>query len=275
MKKIFRTLLIYFSVFLIFFTLFFYIQFSFLNLAGADAYYHIKQAWLIRTQGIEKAVQNFSWLQCSIYREHPGDLWFGYHLLLYPFTFGDLVFGAKLSSVVFASLLFLGFFWLLERLKIKHSFLWTISLLIMTSSFTYRLFLPRPYIFSILFSIIGFYLISQKKYLETFLLSFIYSFITAEAPLIVFIALVFTIFERLKTKKLDFKPLVLTISGILTGLIVQPDFPHNLYLIFHQLFSTLSLRFIGVNLSFGGEISCGFIGSVKENIFLFLAFALP
>lgn len=275
MKEVIKTLLIYFLVFLIFFAFFWNLQFSFSNLAGRDGYYHIKQAWLIRTQGIEMAVGEFPWMQCSIFKENPGDLWFGYHLLLYPFTFGDLIFGAKLSSVLFSAIFFLGLFWLLRRLKVKYPLFWVILPLLMGYYFIFRLLLPRPYIFSILFSLIGFYLIFHKRYLGIFILSFFYTLITTEAPLIIFIAFCLMVLEWLKKKIIDLRSLALTVAGFLVGLLLKPDFPHNFYLIFHQIFSVLYLRFSGLNLNFGAELSCAFGGLVKDNPVLFLAFVLP
>lgn len=266
----------YLFVFIFFFTVFYYIQFSFSYIAGSDdGYRHIKQAWLIRTQGIEKAVRGFSWLECSILKDHPGDPWFGFHLLLYPFTFGDLTFGAKLSSVFFVAILFLAFFWLLRRFRVRYALFWTLSLLFVTDYFNGRLLLPRAYILSILFSLIGFYLIFKKKYLWIFIISFLYGLITVEAPLIIFIALAFTVLEGLREKKVDFKPLISTIFGVLAGLVIRPDFPNSFYLIYHSIFSVLFLRLTGVKLDFGGELSRPFAGSIRDNPLLFLTFTLP
>jgi len=276
MIEIKKNLLSYLSVFSLFFCLFSLIQFSSPNiLSPDDAYRHIKEAWLIRNLGVEKSVRNFPWLQCSIFKEHPGDPWFGYHLLLYPFTFGDLVFGAKLSSVFFASLLFLGFFWILKKFEVKYTIFWTALLFLASDSFNFRLLLPRAYILSILFSFIGFYLIFQKKHLGIFILSFLYGFVTVESPLIIFIALALTLLEFLKTKKLDLRPLGFTVSGILAGLIFRPDFPNNFYLISNQIFSVLFLKLKRAPLDFGSELSYTFSGRIIDNPLLFLNFALP
>lgn len=237
-----NNLLIYFLVFSVFFGIFYFLQFSFPNLACPDGYYHIKQAWLIRTQGIEKTVKEFPWLQCSIFKDHPGDLWFGYHLLLIPFTFGDLIFGAKLASVFFSTLLFLVFFWILRKFKIKYAFFWTFFLLLMTWVFTFRLLLPRPFILSILFSLLGFYFIFNKKYLAIFITSLFYGFTVTESPLIILIATSFLFLEWFEVKKIDLKPLALSIAGVAAALIIRPDFPNNIYLIFYQFFGVIFLK---------------------------------
>jgi len=274
-KNITKTPFVYFLVFGAFFCLFFVTQFSFFYPVGSDVYYHIKQSWLIRTSGIETAVRNFSWLEHSILIDYPADLWLGYHFLLLPFTYGDLMFGAKLSSVFFNSFLFLGIFWLFKKFKIKYAFFWTFFLLLLNNPFNFRLLLPRPHVLSILFALVGFYFIFKKKYLNIFLLSFFYAFTTAEAPLIVFIALILTVFERIKTKKLNLKPLAITLAGFLAGLVFRPDFPNSFYFLYHQIFSVLYLKFTGAGLDVGNELSSGFLGRVENNTLLFLANALP
>ena len=93
-------------LFVLFIALMYLIQFSTKNLVGTDGYYHIKFSSLMRTEGLKPG---FPWLPLTIL--NPGefaDHHFLFHVLLIPFTFGDLVFGAKLASVLFASFAFLS-----------------------------------------------------------------------------------------------------------------------------------------------------------------------
>lgn len=271
-----RKILVYFFVFLLFFGIFYFLQFSFPHIISTDdSFRHIKQSWLIRTEGIQKAVKEFPWLQCTIFKDFPGDPWFGYNFLLQPFTFGDLTFGAKLASVFFDALLFLGFFWLLKKFKVRGAIFWTILLFFVIDDFFSRLLMPRPYILSILLSLIGFYLLANKRYLGIFVLSLFYSFATLEAPLIIFFALSFFVLERIRAKKFDFKIPILTVLGFILGLVIRPDFPNSLYLTYFSFFNLLFLRFKGVNLDFGTEIQFPFPGLVRDYPLLFLVFTLP
>ena len=78
------------------------IQFSTPNLPDNDGFYHIKFAWLMRTEGLKP---EFPYLPVSILNANDFyDHHFLYHVALIPFTFGDLLFGAKLAAVTFSAL---------------------------------------------------------------------------------------------------------------------------------------------------------------------------
>jgi hypothetical protein len=81
------------------------IQFGTPDLPDNDGFYHIKLAWLMRTEGLKP---DFPWLPMSILNE--GEFYdhhFLFHVALIPFTFGDLLSGAKWAAVLFAALAFL------------------------------------------------------------------------------------------------------------------------------------------------------------------------
>ena len=92
------------------------VQFSTPDLPDNDGYYHIKLAYLMRTEGLKP---DFPYLPLSVLnpREY-SDHHFLFHVFLIPFTFGDLRLGAKWASILFASLAFLSVWWLLHRQKV-------------------------------------------------------------------------------------------------------------------------------------------------------------
>ena len=57
---------------------------------GIDNYYHIRHAWIYQTQGIFNS--DFPWLENSVIGQLGGDIWYGFHLLLIPFTFLKIYF---------------------------------------------------------------------------------------------------------------------------------------------------------------------------------------
>ncbi|MBD3208272.1 MAG: hypothetical protein GF370_02380 [Candidatus Nealsonbacteria bacterium] len=261
-------------VFLIFFLLFLAAQFSLDYLIGKDAYYHIKHAWLIRKEGFDFSVRQFPWLQCSIIKELPADLWLGYHLLLIPFTFGDLVVGAKVSSAFFSALLAAGFFWVLKGFKVKLAFLGPFFLFLLSFLFNFRLLMARPYVLSIFFSLLGFYFIFKKKHWKAAAVAFVYAWTTTEAPLILFIAVSIAVLEYLNEKRIDLKTLGFVFAGFFAALFLRPDFPNNILLLYHQVFNVLFLKFSGVNLRFGAELG-PFVGRTKDNILFFFTWLTP
>jgi hypothetical protein len=98
------------------------IQFGTVDLPDNDGFYHIKLAYLMRTESLKP---DFTWLPLSILNVREFyDHHFLYHVLLTPFTFGDLRNGAKWSAVIFSSLAFLAVWWLFERQRIRYAPVW-------------------------------------------------------------------------------------------------------------------------------------------------------
>src|SRR5512133_200634 len=101
------------ALFLIFFLGMALIQFVTPDMPDNDGFYHIKLAWLMRTEGLKP---NFPFLPLSILKD--GEFYdhhFLFHVALIPFTFGDLRLGAKWAAVTFASLGFLAIWYLFYR----------------------------------------------------------------------------------------------------------------------------------------------------------------
>jgi hypothetical protein len=262
-----------FLVFLLFFTAFILIQFSSLNLTGTDAYYHIKYANLYQSLGIVETLNNFSIGEYTILNKFPTDLSFFHHIFLIPFTYGDLIAGSKIAAVFLAALIFSLFYWILKKSKIKYSLIWTLLLFAASSDFIFRVTLSRAFLLSIIFLILGFYLIINKKYFYLLLLSLIYTLTYTASQLILIIGLIYVLIEYWKTKKFDWRILAYLFAGLLIGLIVRPDFPQNFYTIFIQNFYVIFYKLKGVQLNIGVEMH-PISASVKDNLVLIYLFGI-
>src|SRR5512139_2378781 len=103
-------------VFLLFFMGMSLIQFASPDLPDNDGFYHIKLAYLMRTQGLKP---DFVWLPHTIL--NPDEFYdhhFLFHVAQIPFTFGDLRLGAKWSAVFFASLAFTSIWYLFRQQQV-------------------------------------------------------------------------------------------------------------------------------------------------------------
>jgi hypothetical protein len=238
-----------FFIFLLFTVIFSLIQFSSQNLAGADSYYHIKHGYIYQMEGLS---QNFPWLQNNFSNGY-SDPYFLYHILLIPFTFGNLIFGAKLAAILFVSFIFTLFYWILKQYKIKSAFLLTILLFCASNVFIFRMALARPHLLSLLFLLAGFYLISKKKYFWLFILSIIYALSYEVSILIIFIAFIYFISEYIFKRKFDLKLLLCPASGILIGYFIHPNSLEYLYatylVIFKIPFLEKSIFDLGIEIS--------------------------
>ena len=81
----------------IFFAYMVAVQFATPDMPDNDGYYHIKMAYLMRTEGLKP---NFIWLPLTILSPREFyDHHFLFHVALIPFTYGELRMGAKWAAV--------------------------------------------------------------------------------------------------------------------------------------------------------------------------------
>ncbi|MBK9927950.1 MAG: hypothetical protein IPP66_21980 [Anaerolineales bacterium] len=118
------------------------IQFATPDMPDNDGFYHIKLAWLMRTEGLKP---DFPWLPLSILNQQQYyDHHFLFHVALIPFTyFADLRVGAKWAAVIFSSIAFLVVWFLFHRQRVPYAWLWALALLGISDAFLYRMSVTR------------------------------------------------------------------------------------------------------------------------------------
>jgi hypothetical protein len=225
-KTVLRLLLL----FILCFNFFYIIQANTPSIIGSDGFYHIKIADMMKEQG---AIEEFPWMQHSILKDY-ADLMPLYHGLLIPFTFFDLEFGAKLSAVIFNSLMICAAYLLLRKFKIRYSFLWTLLLLGSSGFFLFRLSLPKVVPLSIIFSFIGLYLIIRRKHRSLFAASLLYAWLYTLAPILFFFSLINSAIIFARKRKIEWKLPLFSLLGIVLGFVINPYFPRNIYLWYVQ-----------------------------------------
>jgi hypothetical protein len=213
------------------------VQFSTPNLPGNDGFYHIKMAYLMRTEGLKP---NFPWLPLTIlnarefFNHH-----FLFHVLLIPFTFGDLLFGAKLAAVVFSGAAFWLVWRLLDKHQVPYAVIWALGLLALSEAFIFRMSIPRAQSLSLGVLALGLDWLLQGKHKRLFFLGFIYVWLYNAFPLLLVVAGAYTLAVWLIEKRLDLKPLFYSGLGIAVGLLINPYFPYNIAFIFQHILPKL------------------------------------
>jgi hypothetical protein len=236
-KSMSKRYIIPFLLFLFFFAGMAIIQFSTPDMPDNDGFYHIKLAWLMRTEGLKP---DFPWLPLSILNEKEFyDHHFLFHVALIPFTFGDLRLGAKWAAVTFSALAFLSIWYLFERQKIYASWLWAAALFGISDAFLYRMSITRAQSLSLAVLALGLAWILEGKYKRLAVLSFLYVWMYDAFPLILAIAGLQFLVVLMLEHRFEFRPLLWVGVGILTGLIINPYFPNNLIFTYHHLLPKL------------------------------------
>ena len=72
--------------------------------------------------------------------------------------------GAKIGSIVFASLAVLSCYWLLLRYRVRYALVWLLALLTCSAPFLFRLNMAKAPPLSIIYLIISIHLFFQRKY---------------------------------------------------------------------------------------------------------------
>lgn len=224
------------------FALFFFgmalIQFATPDMPDNDGYYHIKLAWLMRTEGLKP---EFPFLPLSILNETEFyDHHFLFHVALIPFTYGDLRLGAKWAAVFFASLAFLAVWYLFKRQRLPFAWLWALGLLGISDAFLFRMSITRAQSLSLGMLALAYAWLLEKKYKHLAVLGFIYVWTYDAFPLMIALAVLHFISVALIEQRIELRPLLYTSAGILAGMLVNPYFPDNLIFSYHHMLPKLT-----------------------------------
>ena len=214
------------------------VQFATPALAGNDGYYHIKLAQVMRQQGLRPP---FPWLPLTVL--NPADYYdhhWLYHVLLIPFTFGDLRLGAKWASVVFPAFTFLAGWWVMRGQRVPYAALWAAGFLGVSEAFLYRMSMPRAQALSLLVLFLALHVTFTRRYRWLTALAFIYVWLYNAFPLILLLVGVYVGLHWLFERRLNLWPLVYAGAGVTLGLLINPYFPDNLVFIYHHLLPKLT-----------------------------------
>jgi len=226
-------------------TVFYILQFSTGSICCGDfdGYYHIMWSRLL-WQGVKAhhfpqfAALPLTTLNAKDYVDHH----FLFHVFQIPFTwFKDLRKGAKIASLIFAVLAVFSCYWLVVRYRIRYSLVWLLALLACSSPFLFRLNMAKAPPFAIIYSIIGIFLLFQKRYWLLLPLSFVFTLTYDMFVLLIAAAIFWTIVVAWTERRFEWRPLTFVLAGTAAGLVINPYFPHNFVLLYEHLKIKLTL----------------------------------
>ena len=208
-----------------------------------DGYYHIK--WTRTLWASIKAGSfppAFPWLPLTtLSPKEYVDHHLLFHIMQIPFAaFRDPRLGAKVGSIVFASLAVLSCYWLLLRYRVRYALVWLIALLACSAPFLFRLNMAKAPPLSIIYLIIAIHLFFQRKYWLLLPLGLIFTW-TYDLFLLLVMATVFWVLAIAWTeRRFEWRPLLWVIIGCVAGLVINPYFPQNL----QQLYEHMTIKLV-------------------------------
>jgi hypothetical protein len=198
-----------------------------------DGYYHIRWSRLL-WEGMRDGhfPPGFSWLPLTTlnprdYVDH--HLFF--HFLQIPFTwFNDLRAGAKVASLLYASLAVFSCYLLIVRYRIRHTLVWLVALLACSAPFLYRLNMAKAPPVAIIFMAVGIYLLFERRYLPLLPLAFIFVWTYSLFITLLGMAVIWAGVIAWSERRFEWRPLAWTSLGTVAGLVINPYFPKNIWL---------------------------------------------
>jgi hypothetical protein len=198
-----------------------------------DGYYHIRWSRLL-WEGMRQGhfPPSFNWLPLTTlnpkdYVDH--HLFF--HFLQIPFTwFGDLRAGAKAAAWLYATLAVLSCYWLTLRYRIRYPLVWLVALLACSAPFLYRMNMAKAPPIAIIYTVLGIYLLFQKRYLLLLPLAFIFVWTYSLFVILTGMAIIWVCIISWSERRFEWRPLVWTLAGTAAGLVINPYFPKNIWL---------------------------------------------
>ncbi len=125
-------------------------QFSSPNIADPDGFYHLKHALIYKDGGI--FIKDFPWVQYSSISVLKSDLWYGFHILLIPFSGFDSAAGIKIAGIFLATLSLLLLWYAFKRSGLKWPFLWTFFVFVSAPNIMTRFMMLRPHLLTMAIS---------------------------------------------------------------------------------------------------------------------------
>jgi hypothetical protein len=220
------------------------VQWATPNIIGIDGYYHIRFAQIMRERGLGMLLPiEFPWLQLTIlnpaeYTNHH----LLFHLLLAPFTFGDLRIGAKLAPVIFASLALLVAYQIMAEHRVRYPLLWLLAILASAGPFLYRLSQTRRQSLTLLLLLAALYLAFSRRTRWLVPLGFAFIWLFDGFPLLLGVCGAAFLGDWWQRRRPDWGIVLYPALGILLGTLIHPYFPHNVeFSYLHMLPKVLQL----------------------------------
>ncbi len=209
-----------------------------------DGYYHIKWSsllWENFSQG--KWLPRFDWLPLTVLNPHDyNDHHFLFHLLQIPFLwFFEPVMAAKVAAVTFASLAIFSVYWLIYRYGIKYQLIWLLAIFTCANMFFYRMNMAKAPPLTIIITVVGIYLLFERKYKWLLPLMFAFVWTYSLFPLLFIAAGIWTIIIAWNERRFEWQPLAYTFAGMVAGNIINPYFPHNLTLFWEHAMTKIKV----------------------------------
>jgi len=231
-----------------------YVQLSSENIPEIDAFYHLGHASLYARDGI--FMKAFPWVAYSVVNTYSSDIWYGFHLLLIPFTFiPDPVFQVKAAGILLLTSLLLVLYLTMRRSKISLPFLWPFLLLFSNGVLVWRFAMVRPHVISMGLAILLFSLMISGSLWAVFLVSLGLTFFHLSFFwLPIFVAGMVAVVKIRTERVWEWRKIIAVLAGLAAGWLLRPNPVGAAKIMYVQVFQLMIEKQKGL-LSFCKELA--------------------
>lgn len=185
------------------------------------------------------------------------DLWYGFHVLLLPFTLiGDQLLGLKLAGVFLLTLFLFLIYRTCVLLNLRAPWLWPFLLFFVAPIVMFRWLAVRPHMVTMPLSALLLALICRRKTVQSGICAWalVFTHITFcwMVPAVTACALVA---QAVVERKPAWKAAAATLAGAVVGVLVRPNPAGALRMFKVHLFDLAAVKQLGLPLTFGAEVN--------------------
>jgi hypothetical protein len=223
---------------------------------GVDGLFHAQSANLIRENLPRPWMPEFRWLELtSLRHDRFADFYWGFHLLLLPFTVFQVEVAAKLAPVVIASLSMMALYFVLGRFGVRYRLTWFAIALLASPIFLMRLSQNKASTAMLGLLLLLTWALIEKRAVWIAILGAAATWVYPVLPLIGAVGGAGIVSLAIGERRVPWKATASLIVGIAAGLLIHPDVPRN-------------LQFLLVNLTEATRLQAGEFKPLPTDAFL-------
>ena len=209
-------------------------------ISDPDAFYHLRHASIYAAQGL--FLREFPWVTCSVIGKYQSDIWYGFHLLLIPFSYiGEASRQIKLTNVFLLTVSLSLFYWVMRRSRLPYPFLWPFVLLFSGAIVTGRLTMTRPHLLSLGLAALLLSFMIEGGVWGVFLISLGLAFFHLSFFWFALLVAVAVALVKLGTeKKFEWRKLLAVLGGLAVGWLLRPNPLGAAKLLYVQVFQVIA-----------------------------------
>lgn len=244
------------------------------GIPGYDSYYHFRHADLYVRHNLW--MKAFPWLPYSTISEFSGDIGYGFHVFLMPFTLlPDEFVGIKLAAALETAIVLFLVWLVLRRHGLTYASAWPFYLLCFAPPITYTFVLTRPQTLTMGFAAVLLSFMVQGPAWGVALASFAIAFFHLNAfPLVLVIVAVAAVIKGTVESRWEWRKWLSALLGIGVGWLLRPNPLGVAKLEHNQILVHEAVRHAQLPLQFGREwapVAVSALGPFAIPIFLWVA----